>query len=1276
MRKTVLRPDLADILNRMNRRSLSTVGRPGASFTRQSGVPVEGESVIPSRSLLVDQQQFRDDMADASETLGEVVAEQESLRDGTHPVYDDMRAIEETLDGTVKVWRTPERPTDLNDTSDLADLWVNPTDPSDIWRWEGSASGWVKQDDIDLSEFYTRLDAAESELDTLRDTDLPALAGRLDSIDGEVAEAQEGIGGLLGRMSSAESDVAAAQGAASAAQSAADQAAADAASAASTASDANQAALDAAGIANGKGKVIHQATAPTGVNANVNNLWIRLSDSKPHAYDGSGWVPVTDKAATDAAAAASSAQSAARDADAKAVAAQGTADQAASDAAAAMSAAQAADGKAVLAQQSADGKSTVSYGAAKKSSGAAGKEGDTHYVFSGSNLIATQRRTATAWVDASLGHQIIGSVDLGKATVGELHGQYIEANTVTVDKLLVGSFDNLIVDVVNETSTTEPHVAGSFGTLIAQGDSADADGVSPGKHLLAGRTEGNDGSTRAVMYWGGSDGTDRFRVEPGGTYRFSVLTRLGGVYPNGVGYMRLAVREESAGGGYVSYVAHGGNHSPTWFWREHVAEFTVGPGTHFVTLEMQMTAVGANYRLALPQFRQMNAGELIVDGSILARHIDTNSVMAELVSANLLNALTANIQSAWIEQSWIKSLVVDVADVEGLTFTNASGRFLRTELFAAGSISAEKLMIGSSENLIPNGAGEAGAAAGWATSLTWDTTEKPAGETGSFKSGAGQTGGYQVTNDWWDVEPGKPYRFEVWLKADKPNSRMYIEIRADGGAHAGTSTAIPGEPFAGGGAYPVSNQLVPTAWTKYAGIWTPNAGVTRAKVGTVYLNYTHGTERGATQYIAGMRLKPMVGATVIENGAVTSPAMSTTDLFAINMLGSSFTLVNDEGSEMISLAPGTDNFAVFGSDAGQASIGSDGSFSSTYVHADGFAYQGEDFTDILDARPRGLVARASNDQFPNAISGISSERPLSELRFQTEPGSRRMYKISLGGLHASASSNSWRVFRIRATTSTSGEAPQPTTSSTELGTIRIGPEGQWTTGELTFPRNFEPDMDVRLLVTITPSTGSAVNWLATGTTTLTVEDIGPQMESTGAIRSPSGGQPTPTQTYTKTYGSSFSRTYTGGGSARPDNQHLIYQGYTGFWPAGGTQRSMVGFPFQLVNDIAGATIEWAEVFLHYDHWHNGSGGIAYLGYHGNNAAPASFANSGFLVQSAGWPRGAGRWVRLPTSAHARLQNQTMRGITLYAPNTGAQYYGYARGHGQPSNPKLRIRYRK
>ncbi|MFZ5938908.1 hypothetical protein ACOKS3_29340, partial [Pseudomonas sp. HS6-2] len=74
-------------------------------------------------------------------------------------------------------------------------------------------------------------------------------------------------------------------------------------------SAAQKAADDAATLAGSKGKTIVQATAPAVADRLPQNLWIDITGgaNTPKRWNGTAWVAVTDKVATDAAAAAASA---------------------------------------------------------------------------------------------------------------------------------------------------------------------------------------------------------------------------------------------------------------------------------------------------------------------------------------------------------------------------------------------------------------------------------------------------------------------------------------------------------------------------------------------------------------------------------------------------------------------------------------------------------------------------------------------------------------------------------------------------------------------------------------------------------------------------------------------------------------------------------------------------------------------------------------------------------------------------------------------------------
>lgn len=134
----------------------------------------------------------------------------------------------------------------------------------------------------------------------------------------------------------------------------ADSAAQSATDAASAAQKANTAAAAAAGVANGKADVLIQSTAPDTSMRKPTTLWIDTTNgaNTPKRWNGSAWVAVTDKAATDAANAAVKANTAAKTA-------QDTADKANIAAANAASQANQAQAAAQKAQTTADGKNLI-----------------------------------------------------------------------------------------------------------------------------------------------------------------------------------------------------------------------------------------------------------------------------------------------------------------------------------------------------------------------------------------------------------------------------------------------------------------------------------------------------------------------------------------------------------------------------------------------------------------------------------------------------------------------------------------------------------------------------------------------------------------------------------------------------------------------------------------------------------------------------------------------------------------------------------------------------
>jgi hypothetical protein len=207
---------------------------------------------------------------------------------------------------------------------------------------------------------------------------------------------------------------------------AASNAASDAAGVAAAA--ASQAAT-AAGIAGGKADVFIQDTAPSADYQKATTLWIDTTNdgNKPKRWNASTstWTVVTDKAATDAAAAAVAAGNLAQNA-------KDVADQA-------KQSADAANAAATNALTTANGKNTIRFRTVAPTTSAADKgaaDGDFWFVIPNTQtgIVTGQYQWMAAtqtWVQQTLSSAVLASIDAGKITTGTLVGITITGVTIT-----------------------------------------------------------------------------------------------------------------------------------------------------------------------------------------------------------------------------------------------------------------------------------------------------------------------------------------------------------------------------------------------------------------------------------------------------------------------------------------------------------------------------------------------------------------------------------------------------------------------------------------------------------------------------------------------------------------------------------------------------------------------------------------------------------------------------------------------------------------------------
>ncbi|MDH1551821.1 phage tail protein, partial [Pseudomonas juntendi] len=162
-------------------------------------------------------------------------------------------------------------------------LWIDTTSNANTpKRWNGSA--WVAVTDKVATDAAAAAASALTQVATKAESSVvQTLTGRVTDAEGKLTTQSQAITGLQNSLTTTNQNVTAAQQAA-------------------------QAASDAAGA---KGKVLYQSTAPAVADRLTQNLWIDTTSNAntPKRWNGSAWVAVTDKVATDAAAAAANALS-------------------------------------------------------------------------------------------------------------------------------------------------------------------------------------------------------------------------------------------------------------------------------------------------------------------------------------------------------------------------------------------------------------------------------------------------------------------------------------------------------------------------------------------------------------------------------------------------------------------------------------------------------------------------------------------------------------------------------------------------------------------------------------------------------------------------------------------------------------------------------------------------------------------------------------------------------------------------------------------------------
>ena len=671
--------------------------------------------------------------------------------------------------------------------------------------------------------------------------------------------------------------------------------------------------------------------------------------------------------------------------------------------------------------------------------------------------------------------------------------------------------------------------------------------------------------------------------------------------------------------------------------------------------------------------------------SILARWLLPGSPRCPTWSPSTSHA-TAAFQTADIKNLFATDGTLDTAVINKLWTDVVNSRKITTNMLAVGDFT----------NLVPNGRGELGnAGVGWTSGLVYDTGDKPSGVVASFKSTAGQ-GTFSANTQDFLVEPGAQYLFSAWIKADKPNSKFYFEMRDQAGAlmplHHGVNSVRSDRGDRVG--YPISTSPSRPYGRSTTRSSPPGPTTSKLRVASS-ISTTQTAPNWAPRWAwpacrysgaadpcfwrtawsrrrSSSRTWVLISDIIAGNPAGQHARMTPTGFKVLAPVdgGAPAEVVRMGNSD------GTDVVAVVGADGlTKAGLNADGTVTGQDADiANDITLAGDSLLERLNALPHGVVAwrqfpSGSNSAWPT-LGSAGGEVGLFEIGWDTSlDDPARLYSVSVPPILLKSASGSATTIGLVMRFTDDGSAP--TVNSPRIlhdyGYASAGGFGSRGFNDVLISSANGPY--IRVLVTM--YSNGAVGLDSTALPEVVVKDLGLAIPQTGSITTGGGGSnPPPTNpvvTKTVTYSSTSVQSYLGNNAQYNYNAG---KGYQGLQPgtANGNLKSLWTFP-SLTSLLTGATVNKIEAYFYFEHWYSGSGGTARIVAHGNSGQPTAYSSLILAISSPNWPRGAGRWVTIPSSLYAGFKSGTYKGFGLEGDGTYNTY-------GIANAAKIRVTYTK
>lgn len=415
--------------------------------------------------------------------------------------------------------------------------------------------------------------------------------------------------------------------------------------------------------------------------------------------------------------------------------------------------------------------------------------------------------------DATIQSAKIAALDAGKITTGSLDAARIAAKSITVDKLLVSATENIVPD---------PGFAAPLGTAwenVATFSIAPTAGRDGGNALQSAHVTG----TSRLICVRLPTATEGLPVVASGSYRIGYWAKA-----DVAGVVRPALKWKDTAGTWTSVSLSADTVTlvaGVWTWVSGIWTAPADAVAWLPGIWINSTGPTGTYTFDDPSATRAANSSLIVDGSVTAAKMVAGTITAAsgiiadaaIGSAQIIDGSigTAEIGDASITNAKIQDATIQSAKIVALDAGKITTGFLDAARIQARTLTADKVLITGTENMIPDPGFAAALGVTWQSLANWSIAAT--GRDGGNALAIAHTNGtidtnyvYTTDNTFLPCVPDGSYRILSWVKGSVAGSNAAaVLVRYKN--TAGTWTVVQS---------PTIALAAADTWTLISWLWT------------------------------------------------------------------------------------------------------------------------------------------------------------------------------------------------------------------------------------------------------------------------------------------------------------------------------------------------------------------------------------------------------------------------------------------------------------------------